>query len=69
MQAQYDVDSWSAEYRATKGWFFQCDDECQRNWNEVVQAKKVLAERQKTYNKRISGAKSRLGEPTHLDAC
>lgn len=49
------------EYRASKGWFFTCDEFCTKNYEVMKSAEAVVALGEKEYEEKLSSARSRVG--------
>jgi hypothetical protein len=61
LNAQYECDSRQAEYRASKGWLFQCHSVCRENKELAAEACTEMTRLQREYNKQVAGAKGHLG--------
>jgi hypothetical protein len=61
LNAQYECDSRQAEYRASKGWLFQCDTICRENKELAAEACTEMLRLQRDYDKQVAGAKGHLG--------
>ncbi|KAH9256277.1 hypothetical protein BASA81_005498 [Batrachochytrium salamandrivorans] len=49
------------EYRASRGWFFTCDEECTRLYSESQSANAVVADHEREFNLALSNARSKVG--------
>lgn len=49
------------EYRASRGWFFTCDEECNRLYSESQSANAVVANHELEFNLALSNARSKVG--------